>query len=619
MRFTILSSVLFLAFSFSASAQDFDVYTDRPLADYQAGETITFIVDTDRTGDIEYKIRYSLRTAPILEGEQEHTGGTTEIQYRLDSPGFLTFEARLGSQYKAIGVSVGKESIRALSGEPADFDAFWSNQKAALAAIPLDVIDFKIEENEFSDTYEFSLAQVDGRRSYGYVVIPHGEGPFPAILRIPAFGDGRNILGPNVIGAERANAISMSVNIHNAPLDEEDPNAYEPNVIKEREMIYYRYAILAVIRAIDYLETIDRWNGEELCVFGDSQGGGLAMLVAGIDQRASHLIQTIGALSQHSGKRFGRPSGFPYYLEAAENQYSTQAEIDQVFEAVKYYDAVFAASRFKGTSMHFTSFLDNICPPATTYAAHNAIPGSRIMLHSLDLGHRSPDEFINDRRLFYREHFEASRTPLFQFEPDTRSHYIDAGDRTSVRTDTTLTLTPRFGLDNAGSDNDWTVVWEKLWGPGTVTFSDPTDPNTSVMFSDSGQYRLRLRVLDPYPEEERKYWTLTDEVSFDVSPLGDVVDTTTVPLSPIRGFEQLKSVSISPNPANTLMQLSADFSAVQELDIIIRDMLGKEVFRAFAKTDQLRTTVDVSYFSAGIYFLSLQNDRRIHTERIVVR
>jgi len=297
MRFALLIFLISLAFGNSLWAQDFDVYTDHPLADYDAGETITFIVETDRSGEIEYTISYSLRTEPIIEGTQTHTGGTSEITFTLNEPGFITFEARLGNQYKAVGATVSKEDIRALSAEPADFDEFWNNQKSALASIPLDGVDWTADRNQFSTTYEFSLAQVDGRRVYGFVVIPDGDGPFPATLRIPPFGDSPNITSPDVIGAERGNCIAMSISIHNAPPGQEDPNAYEPNIITNPETIYYRYAILAAIRAIDYLETIDVWNGEELCVYGDSQGGGLSMLVAGIDQRVTHRIQSVAALS----------------------------------------------------------------------------------------------------------------------------------------------------------------------------------------------------------------------------------------------------------------------------------------------------------------------------------
>jgi len=503
MHFSKFLPFLGILLSFPAFAQDFEVYTDRALADYQAGETITFIVDTDRRGYIDYKISYSLRTESIQEGTKEHFGGTSEFTFTLNEPGFITFEAQLGSRYKAVGATVSKEDIRALSAEPADFDAFWDTQKAELANIPMDIVDWRVRGNDFSDTYQFSLEQVDGRRVHGYVVIPEGEGPFPATLRIPAFGSGRDLATPDVVGAERANCIAMSINIHNSAPDREDPNAYEPNVITDPETIYYRYAILAAIRAIDYLETIDKWNGTELCIYGDSQGGGLSMLVAGIDQRPTHVIQSIAALSQHGGKRAGRPSGFPYYLEAAEARYQTQAEIDQVYEATKYFDAMFAARRFTGPSMHYVSYLDDICPPETSYAAHNLMPGSRVMLHSLDQYHNSPSEFIDDRREFLREHFIDARTPLFEFESDTRSHYIDAGDRTSVKTDTLVQLTPAFGYDNAGPDTDWTYEWEKLWGPGTT----------------------------------------------------------------FQNFETLEALEISPNPAESSLRVAADFSESHSLTL----------------------------------------------------
>lgn len=620
MRFSLFTFLFSTLFSTALIAQNFDVRTDREFADYKAGETITFIVESNQTGTIDYTIRYSLRTAPIFQGTQAHTGGTSEITYTLNQPGFITFEARLNGQYKAAGATVSKENIRALTSEPADFDDFWNDQKASLAAIPMDAVDFRKTQNQFSDTYQFSLAQVDGRRVHGYAVIPHGQGPFPATLRIPAFGDGANLATPDVVGAERANCIAMSINIHNSPPDQRDPNAYEPDIITNPETIYYRYAILGAIRALDYLETIDQWNGTELCLYGDSQGGGLSMLVAGIDDRPTHLIQSISALSQHSGKRAGRPSGFPYYLEAADLLFQTQTEKDQVFEATKYYDAIFAARRFTGPSLHFVSFLDDICPPETVYAAYNQMAGPRIMLHSLDLYHNSPSEFIDDRRLFLREHFEASRTPLFEFEPDTRSHFIDAGAQTSVKTDSMVLLSPSVGVDNAGPDSDWTYEWEKVFGLGTVTFDDANAANTNVVFSDSGRYQLRLRALDPYPEQPRKYWVLKDEVIFDVSPNGNIVDTTSNgnPSALQETFKELTAVRISPNPAYSLVQVSAAFSSVLEVDVVVRDLLGREVFRAFAKTDQLRSTLDVSAYPPGIYLLSLQSGRRIHTERIVI-
>src|SRR5262249_45452904 len=41
-----------------------------------------------------------------------------------------------------------------------------------------------------------------------------------------------------------------------------------------------------------------------------------------------------------------------------------------------------------------------------------------------------------------------------------------------------------------------TASWSKLSGPGTVTFSAPTSPNTSATFSASGTYVLRLSATD---------------------------------------------------------------------------------------------------------------------------
>ena len=604
-----------LGCTYLVSAQ-LEVLTDSPFARYEAGQAANFEVTSPQSGQITWEVRRSLRTPIIASGTVTHNGGTTVIPYTLPEPGFVTFAARLNGMYDAVGATFSQHALDALADEPADFDAFWNNQKAQLAAVPLDVQTWVQTRNAYSTTYAFNLAQVDGRRVYGYVVIPDGDGPFPATLRLPAFGRGPNLTTPDVQGAERYNAIAFSVNIHNVPPNQEAWDAYTPNVILEPETFYYRWAILGAIRAIDYLETLPNWNQRDLMIYGDSQGGGLSMLVAGIDGRPTALLASTAALSQHAGLRFDRPSGFPYFLELANALYApNQSQLDQAFEATKYYETIFAARRFNGVSQHYVGLLDDICPPATSYAAHNAMPGPKAMLHALDNGHRPPREFIEERGQFMRQHFPDSRTPPFDFGDTERGYYIDAGPDRQIVTDSVINLAPTFGYDQRGdAASDWSARWRVLEAPGPATFGNTTDAFSNVSFADSGRYVLELELTDPYPEQPRKYWTLTDRLTIDVTPRSDTMTVDTSGTDTTGGMNivrrtLLREVAVAPTPTASWVQVSGRLVSPQALRLRLLDALGREVWQRpvrGGRVSAINERIDLTTQPSGSYQLLLE-------------
>ena len=111
---------------------------------------------------------------------------------------------------------------------------------------------------------------------------------------------------------------------------------------------------------------------------GVSQGGGLAYLLAGIDDRVSLLIASNPTMGQHVGFKYDRASGFPYYLAnvTANNQGNTTL-FNATVNATKYYDAMFAARRFKGASFTLTGLKDMVVPSGTVIASYNQLPGEK--------------------------------------------------------------------------------------------------------------------------------------------------------------------------------------------------------------------------------------------------
>ncbi len=614
-RFIFLLYVML--FALVAQAQGVEVSTDHPRADYQAGETATFRVESARRGQLEWEIRHNMRSDIIIaSGSVAHTQDVSEIPFTFASPTFVTFKARIDGVSGEAAATFSRNEITALTSEPADYDAFWQEQKDLLAAIPMDVRVWTQSENDLAKTYEFSCAQIDGRRVYGYMVIPKGTGPFPATLRLPSYGRGRNLVQPDDFPAERANCITLSINIHDVPPDQEAHDGYEPNIVTSPETIYHRYSILGAIRAIDYLATRPEWNGTELCVYGESQGGGLGMLLAGIDGRPTHLMQSVGAMSQHAGERFGLPSGFPYYLDVAASEYGSNTDsLDAAFEATKYYDAIFAARRFHGPSLHFANYLDEVCPPATAYAARNAMGGPKVTLHSLRAGHGSVSEFVDQRREFFREHFDAANHPPFEYESHTRGHFVNAGPSLSVPLDTAISLGPSYGYDRQFGSG-WEVEWELVDGPGHVAFANAANPFTTVRFSNSGEYRLRVRITDPYPQEDDKFYELVDDVVVQAS-VRTGVDTTNSDVTNINdpavwtqeAGEGFRDVAIGPNPVSDHLQIEATFAQASEYTLRIVSLRGEQLFKQnYPARALVNSQLDFSGFAAGTYGVIIETE-----------
>ncbi len=586
------------------SAQVLEVFVDRPLQAYEPGETVIFKVRSENLrGQLTWRVRLGARTALLQEGTLQYDGGVVEVPYRPEiEAGFVNFEVSLAGNGAAAAVTVGRDKIDAFFEEPADFDAFWANQKAALAAVPYDVQRWVSEQTDLSTTYQFSAAQIDGRRVYGYMTIPKAAGPFPASLRLPPFGAGANSARPEINAAEKANYIAVSISIHNANANQEDFNAYRPEDLRNRETIYYRYAILAAIRAIDVIAQEAQWDRRNLLIYGDSQGGGLSMLVAGIDGRPTHLAQSVAALSQHGGELLNRPAGFPYYLETGQALYSTvPSDVSRVFESVRYYDAIYAARRFYGPSIHFVNYLDPTCPPATHYAAFNAMRGPKVVLHSFDLYHNNPTEFTEDIHDFSRAHIPATSNPPFQFGTRRKGFFVDAGQPLSTETGKRVQFTPYVTYDDQAPQPDWTFSWTKVSGPGDVSFENQTGLNAAATFSAAGEYRIRMQVIDPYPEQPRKYWLLTDELVVNVT-------RTDTGSTAINAFAALGEVQLSPNPANQEVRFQATVGSAIAVQLDLFDAFGRMVAQytpanTGGKVDFL---MPVAELPRGHYTLSLK-------------
>ena len=341
------------------------------------------------------------------------------LSARLTQPGFLRCDAVLTVDGKevaraAAAAAVEPEKIKQGYPMPPDFNQFWQESLAELQQIPVDA---RIEPlPEFSDgefnAYQVSFANVDGKRIYGFLNIPKAEGTFPAVVSVPGAGPAN--FSPTF---RYPGIITLFMNVHEyEALPDRDANQQRHDATYEhrnypaigqtdRKKFFFRDAYLGINRAIDYVRHLPQYDGENLGIFGSSQGGASALILSGMNPDTKYTVANVPALCDHGGYLAGRASGWPRVAQGAPEE-----EKQAVLQAVSYVDAANFARRIQNPVVVLVGWIDPVCPPSSVYAAYNNIPSRhKQMIDVPDMAHEwraAADEAIREMLDFLRDNHQ---------------------------------------------------------------------------------------------------------------------------------------------------------------------------------------------------------------------
>ncbi len=377
---------------------------DRPEAVYARRETVTFRIRVEHdgrplaAGEIEWTITKD-GVAPTRTGRTSLREGRAEITGNLDEPGFLQCRATFqppggGAKLTALaGAAVAPKDIKPSLGVPDDFDAFWSAQKARLAAVPINARLTPVKSPSIkAEAFDLQADSV-GAPVSGYYARPIGAKPrsLPAVLTVHGAGVRSAGLG-TAVGWAAEGALAVDLNAHGLPngreaafysaLAEGELKNYRRAGRESRETIYFLGMFLRLVRAIDFLTAQPEWDGRTVVVSGSSQGGAQALAAAGIDPRVTFFAAGVAAMCDHTGPVVGRIAGWPKFIESAENP-----PPPAVVAAVRYFDGVNFAARARAPGIFTVGFIDTTCPPTTVYAAFNALSARKDIFHDITAGH----------------------------------------------------------------------------------------------------------------------------------------------------------------------------------------------------------------------------------------
>lgn len=392
------------------------VSTDRLDWRYEPGQPVRFHIVAVQDGHpmsgvaATYKIGPEMMPSKIDQKVTLSADGLTVDGGTLDEPGFLrcivTVEQN-GKIYRGLATAAFRpESIQPTQQDPADFDSFWADGKAALAKLPIDAKVTLLPEygNSTVDCYHVNLQNVGGvgataSRFYGILCEPKAPGRYPALLSVPGAGV-RPYRGLAAMAAR--GIITLQVGIHGIPVTM-DQSVYDSlgagalanyNTfgLDNRDRYYFRRVYLGCVRANDFLTSHPKWDGVHLAVTGGSQGGALSIVTAALDARVKGLAAYYPALADVTGYLQGRAGGWPHMFRAVASESRLSHRTPEKIETTRYYDVVNFARRIKVPGFYTWGFNDETCPPTSMYSAYNLISAPKKLLLALETGHNNIPE-----------------------------------------------------------------------------------------------------------------------------------------------------------------------------------------------------------------------------------
>lgn len=408
-------------------AVELSAVTDRPDATYSVGQQVKFLVSAKKAGQpvADGEVVCILDKdgmPPTLTKTVKLLNGTATVEGTLDEPGFLRCRATYGATGKSGPVAMASAAVDPLKIPPSmsvpdDFDAFWTQQKARLTAVPMKPTLTPVNAPKGIECFDVEIPCAPPRPVSGYFARPAQAAPksLPAILMVQRAGVFGNSPNDPIGNAKRFNALVLDINAHGLPNN-------KPDVFKEiagtlgnyadagrgdREQIYFLGMYLRLTRAIEFLTAQPEWDGKTLIVRGGSQGGGQAIAAAGLDPRVSFIAANVPALCDHSGCAIGRASGWPG-LVPKDADGKPDAKVLQV---ARYFDGMNFATRSKAEAIFDVGFIDPHCPPTSIYAMYNNWPGKKRIVNEIRAGHKYSGGF-GDAAI--AEHIAASKAAAKQ-------------------------------------------------------------------------------------------------------------------------------------------------------------------------------------------------------------
>ena len=292
------------------------------------------------------------------------------------------------------------QSYEGRNPRPEDFDAYWDaalDELHSTAANPVQTPhDFP---SLAADCFHLEFTGVGGARIYSKLLIPKGEGPFPAVLSFHGYA------GSSGDWADKLTYVSQGFAV--AAMDcrgqggrSEDAGGVKGNTLNGHfirglddapEKLLFRSIFLDTAQLARVVMALPQVDSDRVAATGVSQGGALTLACAALEPRIRRAAPVYPFLCDYQrvwemDLAVGAYEELRRYFRSFDPRHERKTE---VFTRLGYIDVQHLAPRIEAEVLMFTGLMDTVCPPSTQFAAYNKIRSSRRMLIYPDFAHET--------------------------------------------------------------------------------------------------------------------------------------------------------------------------------------------------------------------------------------
>ncbi len=268
--------------------------------------------------------------------------------------------------------------------EPADFDAFWKRTLgeaagAGDALVSADPVDNGLR---LTETWDVTFRGFAGDPVRGWFSRPAGVGePLPAVVEFAGYGRGRGLPHERLTWVTAGYAHLLMDNRgqgdqYGCGGDTPDPHAGAPGGpgpaargLLDPHDHHYRRLITDAVRAVDAVRALPGVDASRVAAVGNSQGGGVALAVAGLVPDLAAVLVTAPflcgirrALDLTDASPYGEISAYLAVHRGVE---------EAAYRTLSYVEGISFARRAQAPAHFGVGLRDTVCPPSGAYAAFN--------------------------------------------------------------------------------------------------------------------------------------------------------------------------------------------------------------------------------------------------------
>jgi cephalosporin-C deacetylase len=234
---------------------------------------------------------------------------------------------------------------------PADFAQYWQQTLDDLASYParpeLELL--PLRSTDFATLYGVRLTSPGPYRLFGYLSIPTGDGPFPAIYYAPKYQSVLEIIPQGTANLQRSAYITFALAGRGQRTADTPYAAMFPGLLTEgiarTEAYIFRGIAADSMRGLEFLLTRRELDATRVVVVGND----LALITAALHPGATHVVTT-PALFYNTAALAPRTQAYP--LEELNDYLRAFPEkTEAVQRTLAYYDLRAFAPRVQATTL----------------------------------------------------------------------------------------------------------------------------------------------------------------------------------------------------------------------------------------------------------------------------